>query len=216
MNQHNRSSLSVIMMAAAKAQGPELEDEKVALQGVVIHLLEKVLTENQLREVFAPDGQLASNLGGGLCVEAARSILHSGATDQTIMDTQVQDWRVFEQNDECPEEHRTIYNLKVFHYPNTGQTCLDIIDPSNPGFGAQISIEINEGLPTLHCGNTIGGDNVMSVYFNKTEVAVVPNGDKERFEYADSARYLPNLPQQHNVVAINSSYWPDEEQSKAG
>lgn len=114
-----------------------------------------------------------------------------GESNFVLLDSVLEDWRKLEDPCELPPEEDRMYQTKLVLNAASGQLYLDMEDIAKPGFGGQIMIEINQGLPCLHLGNTIGCDNVAHLFITEQGIGIVPEDDTARPQNIPSAKFYP-------------------------
>ena len=114
-----------------------------------------------------------------------------------ILDTTIRDWSIAKKADQdlTPEQRRD-YRLKIEFNECSGQLALSIADtagedPDGGEFSAELYIEINRGLPCLHIGNVVGGDNVAHLFVCKDGVDLLPDSGLTRIERIPTSTYYP-------------------------
>lgn len=201
----NRLQLTTLLFKNIRKHSPELLDERDALADVVCHLIEKTLTERQIRDLFAFKGEGMGYLKPSPAISSMieEAFVDGSAESGVVFEEVFGDWKAH-AGDKGEDVSREKYKVKVTSKHNTGTLYVDLESVDSPGFGASIGIDIAEGLPVVRCSNVIDGDNVLSVHFSKTEVAVCPDSRNDRLHPTDSKAYFSHLPSLRNMLALDS------------
>jgi len=103
----------------------------------------------------------------------------------------VRDWRLSEvvREEDIPAEDRGTFELTHDADIKGQQHYMTIASKECPGFGADLVLEVNRGVPCLHITNDIAGDTVLHVYFTKDGITLVPEDPTVRPLYVRAERF---------------------------
>jgi len=110
---------------------------------------------------------------------------------KVILRAIVRDWRYYEDPQGLPDAEAGAYRLRVESTRQKHQTFISLESEKNPSFGAELFLEVNQGVPCLHASNAVNGDNVLHIFFTENGIVVVPEADDERPLAVLTSRYYP-------------------------
>ncbi len=110
----------------------------------------------------------------------------------TLLKTEIQDWRIAEGVGVKEQGDDKVYKLKVDFDKITEQLFVEI-DGGN-GKGLTLFVEINEGRPCVHVGSELCGDNVFHAFGLDNGVVVTPETSSDPVP-AEKSRYTYNTNQ---------------------
>jgi hypothetical protein len=121
--------------------------------------------------------------------------------NDNVCSISLRDWTI-EQGEmdpaTAPEALRLPYRVKVTRVSGNGGLCIEIArEDGRDSPAMEVMVEVNKGVPCLHVGNSIFGDNKIHVFAVPEGIAVVPDGD-ERPEWVRTSRFYDGC-RDHNT-----------------
>lgn len=123
--------------------------------------------------------------------------------DENVLSMTIRDWTI--EQGECdpataPETLCLPYRLKVTGHRGGGALCIEIAPEDGRETPAlEVMVEVNKGVPCLHIGNSLYGDNKIHVFSVPDGIAVVPDGD-ERPEWIATNRFYEGARDQNTML----------------